>query len=146
MEKIKEFIEEAGWYENRKIDISYMIDDYIQHGFKEPNFCIQDFLIEYGNIKIEYKTKEEFWFDVTINPDVGLKFLDSEDSPLLEQIVGDKLLPIGSINSDNNGLLLSFSGKFHLLNDDGIYYLGDNFLEVCETIFLQKSILKLGGV
>jgi hypothetical protein len=145
MSKINECIEQAGWYENRRIDISYMIQDYIRHGFKEPNKLIQAFLMEYGNIKIEFRTDEGNWYDIRINPDVGFNFLESDDLVILEQIVDDHLLPIGSINSDHGGFLISFGGKFYLLGDEGIYHLGDNFLEVCETVFLQKPILKVGG-
>lgn len=144
--RAKDLLKQAGWYENRKIDISYMIQDYKRHGFKEPNKFIQDFLMEYGNIRLEFRTEQGFWYDIRINPDVGLKFLDSEDSIVLEQIVNDDLLPIGSINSDHGGFLVSFSGNFYLLGDEGICYLGDYFLEVCETVFLQKPILKLGGI
>lgn len=145
MREIKKCIEEAGWYPGREIDISYMVNNYIRYGFKEPNKLIQDFLMEYGNIRIEFRTEQGFRYDIRINPDVGLNFLDSEDSIILEQVIDDHLLPIGSINSDHGGLLVSFRGKFYLLGDEGIYYLGDDFLEVCETVFLQKPILKVGG-
>lgn len=144
MEKIKQCIEEAGWYENRKIDISYMIQEYKRHGFKEPNKFIQDFLMEYGDVRIEFINDSGLCYDVRINPDVGLEFIDSDDISVLEEIIGDSLLPIGSINSDHGGFLVSFSGKFYLLGDDGIYHLGDHFLEVCETVFLRKPIFKVG--
>lgn len=145
MQEIKKCIEEAGWYPGRKIDISYMNDQYVRLGFKEPNKLIQDFLMEYGNIRIEFRTNEGYFYDVRINTDVGLNYLDVYHLPMLEQIVNDNLLPIGSINSDHGGFLVSFSGKFYLLGDEGIYHLGDHFLEVCETVFLQQPILKVGG-
>lgn len=102
--------------------------------------------MEYGNIRIEFRTEQGGWSDIRINPDVGLNFLDSEDYIVLEKVINDDLLPIGSIHSDHGGFLVSFSGKFYLLGDEGIYDLGDNFLEVCETVFLQKPILKVGGI
>lgn len=145
MKEIVRLIEEAGWYENRKIDISYMVHEYLRIGFKEPNKLIQDFLMEYGNIRLEFRTDMGVLHDIRVNPDVGLEFLDVDDLPVLERIAGDHLLPIGSINSEHAGLLMSFSGNFYLFGYNGIYYLGDQFSEVCKTVFLQKEILKIGA-
>ena len=36
MNQIKNAIEEAGWYEDRRIDISWMIDEYVRVGFNKP--------------------------------------------------------------------------------------------------------------
>lgn len=145
MEKIRKSIEEAGWYESRKIDISYMIQDFLRHGFQEPNKLVQNFLAEYGNIRIEFRTNEGFCYDICINPNVGLQFLESEDSLILEKIAGDSLLPIGSVNSDHGGLLISFSGSFYLLPDKGLYYLGSDLLTTCESIFFRRPLIKLIG-
>jgi hypothetical protein len=138
-------LEQAGWYENRNIDISYMINEYNQLGFITPNEFIQSFLMEYGNLRIEFRNDNGSYSDIRINPEAGLQFMDSEDLPVLEKIVADNLLPIGSIHSDHFGLLVSFKGGFYLLGDDGIYQLGDDFLTVCETVFLKKPLIKIGG-
>ncbi|MDF3027594.1 MAG: immunity protein [Fluviicola sp.] len=145
MQNVRLYLEQAGWYENRNIDISCMISEYEQLGFRIPNNFIQSFLMEYGNLRIEFRNDNESYSDIRINPDAGFQFIDSEYLAVLEKIVADNLLPIGSIHSDHLGLLVSFKGKFYLLGDDGIYHLGDDFLNVCETVFLQKPLIKIGG-
>ncbi len=146
LNKIRNAIEEAGWYEGRKIDIAYMIDDYTRHGFTNPNELVQSFLSEYGNIRIEFKNETGFWSDIRINPEMGMGFLESEHVGELEKLIGEPVLPVGGIHTDLAGLLISFSGNFYLLGADGIYFLGSDLLTTCECVFLRKPLVKLAEI
>lgn len=146
MSRIRNAIEEAGWYEGRKIDISYMIDDYTRHGFNNLNELVQNFLSEYGNIRIEFKNDAGFWSDIRINPEIGMGLLESEHAGKLEKLIGEPVFPIGGIHTDLAGLLISFSGNFYLLEDDGISFLGSDLLTTCECVFLRKPIVKLAEI
>ncbi|WP_343748800.1 SUKH-3 domain-containing protein [Fluviicola sp.] len=140
------FLEEAGWYAHREIDIEYMIRDLKQLGFQTPNQLIADFLREFGNLRIAFKTPDGLYADICINTDVGVQYIDVEDLPILEQLVGEPLLPVGSVQEDLAGLLISFSGKCYMLADGEIYKLGDSFEEACETVYFQRPMMKIFSI
>jgi hypothetical protein len=56
-DKIITVLENAGWYEGRKIDIDYVIDDLSQRGLTIPNILVKKLFEEYWNIKLEYITR-----------------------------------------------------------------------------------------
>lgn len=143
--RMKYFLEQAGWYENREIDVIYMIDDFERLGYHLPNDLIKSILSEFGNLRIELKSAKGISFDLRINPEVGMEFVDAIDLSGVETLVGDLLLPIGSVSNDHGGLLISYSGKLYLMGDTGIYFLGNNFVESCENILADKPLLKVGG-
>lgn len=140
------FLQEAGWYAHREIDIEYMIRDLKQLGFQTPNQLIADFLREFGNLRIAFKLPDGLYTDIRINTDVGVQYLDVEDLPVLEQIAGELLLPVGSVQEDLAGLLISFSGKCYILADEGMYKLGDHFAEACETVYFQRPMVKIFSI
>lgn len=143
--KVKPFMEEAGWYENRRISIDYMLDDFKREGFKEPNELIKQLLAEFWNLKIERITSDGLCVDIRLNTDVGIERTDIDVISHLERIVGIDFLPVGTINGDHAILLLSFEGKFYLLSETGLFFLGNTIFEACRVVLFEEDLLKIAG-
>lgn len=143
--EIKLFLEEAGWYEGRLIDINYMLNDFRREGYKEPNSSMKELLSEFWNLKVERITSEGFCVNIRLNTDAGLENADIEIVSKLERLVGMDFLPVGTINDDHAVLLLSFESKFYLLADTGLFFLGDGFSKACKTVLFREELLKIAN-
>lgn len=145
MVEVKSFMEEAGWYKNRKINIDYMLDDFRRAGFKEPGELMKQLFAEFWNLKIERTTADGQYVSIRLNTDVGIERIDPDYLSQLERIVKFDFLPVGSVNDDLATLLLSFNARFYLLAESGLYYLGSTIFEACRTVLFEEDLLKIAG-
>ena len=139
---IHKLLEEAGWYEGRRIDISYMIEDLKARELTGPNPLINKLWEEYWNIKIEFITPTGMSGDITLNYENALGI----SNRLLQQyetLLGDNLVPSGSINEDSGALFVSYSGKFYLAANQNLYQIGIDFFNALDVIINEKDVLRL---
>ena len=128
--------EEFGWYPGRSIDIDYMLIDFARERYREPNSLIKNLLREFWNIRIEFQQPDGYNGDLRLNTDYGRQAFDEqEDIAVLEEIVGEKLLPVGSIQFENWTLLISFSGKCFSFAKPEFFFLGNDILDCASMLF-----------
>jgi hypothetical protein len=87
-------LEEAGWHEGRKIDISHMIEDLNARGLTLPNALINKLWEEYWNIKVEYITPSGVNGDITLNYENALG-ISNKLLHQYEALLGDNPCSIG---------------------------------------------------
>lgn len=139
---LKEILENAGWYFKRRIDISYMIEELREAGFETTNLHIHNFLKEFGNLNIEYKTPNEEFSNIKINIE-ALYQIDKRDVDKISIHLQDKLIPVGSIHEDSALLFTSNLGMFYMATEGKVYKIGSNFFDALSTIINQKNVLRI---
>jgi len=145
LKEIKPFLEEAGWYKGRRIEIDYMLSDFSREEYKEPNHLMKELFSEFWNIKVKRVTPEGFYQDIRLNTDEGMGSTSSDTMSQLERLVGIDFLPVGTINDDHAVLLLSFEAKFYLFADAGLFFLGDSISKACKKVLFREDLIKIAG-
>ncbi len=136
-------LEAAGWYEGRKIDVSYMIEEIDNTGYKTVSPYVFNFLQQFGNLLIEFQTPDNRTSAVRINVE-AVQELYVEESLKLSKFTNDEIIPIGYIHYEAAIILISSkSGNFYMLSDVGFFELGNTFIETLETVVYQKDLIRL---
>lgn len=135
-------LEKAGWYKDRKIDITENIKFLEEKGFEVFESAIK-FMEEFGELHLEI---EKVWPDGSIEVTkhntcikeiVGVsdssrfgldEYMDHDD-----KFIEEKVMPIG-ILSDEVTLYISESGKFY----KSFGWIGDNTWEALDNVICQK--------
>ncbi len=143
-----EILKKAGWYPNRKIDITELIELYEKRGF-EIFPAAKKFLEKYGLLDVYCPINPKYpeediikyhfsrYYLYTTNMISGLNGMLSRDyiSEYEEEYVEEKLVVVGSLNKHQD-LMISESGK--LFTEYGFY--GNNAEEFWDRI-LNHSIV-----
>jgi hypothetical protein len=139
-EEIINFLSEAGWFEGRKIDISYVKDDLQGELLTQPNSLIYQFLEEYGNLGINYTTKNGIFGYISTNPDRGIQLIDKPLLNKFERVAKEKLVPVGSAYFDAAIFLMSYTGKFYVGGARVLVFVGNTFFETLEIMINQAQL------
>jgi SUKH-3 immunity protein len=139
---VKEIAENAGWYEGRKIDVEYMLEDLKERGFTITNPHIVELLKEFWNLNLEFLTPSGRSSNIRLNIDAATDF-DRRDFVKLSEWLHDELIPVGSIHEECAILLLSHSEKFYMMEDSKFYKIGDSLFEALSTIINEKDVLRI---
>lgn len=140
---LKECLEEAGWYEGRKIEVGYMIEEISKIGYSTGGSYVNVFLQEFGNLLIEFNTPGKKTSNVKISSKAAQE-LYPEETSRLSDLANDQIIPVGYIQFETALLLISSqSGKFYMSTDGGFYKLGNDFMETLEIIVYQKDLIRI---
>jgi SUKH-3 immunity protein len=143
--EIRLILEDAGWYPGREIDIGYMIDEIRNEGLTIPNQVIQGLLKEFWNIELSYSKIDGTYGSIKLNTEVA-GYYSQLNIEKMEDIVGDKLVPVGVIGDNLADILVSYNGKFYMLGDSGFFLIGNNFEEALECIIYEKNVVRVGNM
>lgn len=115
----------SGWYEGRSIDIGE-----IEENLKQLGYIVfqkaEDFLKEFGDLVIEDTINEEIH-------NTNIRFTSYHAHGAFraeEEIVQEKLIPVGKVDSEHLILLISESGKVYCNTGK----LGENAIEAWENL------------
>lgn len=131
-EKSKEILEEAGWYEGRKIDIEKFEMICREENIELINSA-KRFLEEFGNLIINHEDGEPYHrFDRSL-------FY----SEVISQTIGEPAMSVGILDDEMFNLYISESGKVY--NDTG--YLGKDIYEawdlILDTVGSHEEYMKI---
>jgi len=126
-------LRDAGWYEGRKIDIKE-----IEENLKKLGYTIfpevKSFLREFGNLVIEDTINDE-------THNTSMRFTNNVNNgsfKLEENYAGEKLVPVGMIDSDNLMLFVSESGRVYI----SVGKLGENGKEAWENLINKGEVTR----
>ncbi|WP_063915660.1 SUKH-3 domain-containing protein [Paenibacillus elgii] len=118
-------LRDAGWYEGRRIDIKEIEDNLEELGYIVfPE--VKSFLAEFGNLEIEDTINDE-------THNTSIRFTNYDDNGSFkseEKYAGEKLVPVGMIDSGNLVLFVSESGRVYCSTGK----LGENAKEAWENL------------
>ena len=122
--KTKKLLEKAGWYEERKIDISETVTKLEKLGYDVFD-AARMFLEEYGelNIKLAYSDEGKIYYDnhSTEYEQLELSYRCHRN---YDEKAGEKTIPVCNLFRDEFKVCISESGKFFI--DQGLYALNSD--------------------
>jgi hypothetical protein len=142
-EKVKEILEDAGWYNGRQIEIDYLIEEIKGNDLTIPNEAIENFLKEFGNL--------EFNFVLLTGEPGNIKLVIDEVAPYIEprnliqwqNLAKENIVPVGTMFNDDAYLFISYSGKFYMANGNKFFLIGDDFFDCIDKVINQKNIIRI---
>lgn len=127
-------LEDAGWYKNRKIDISVFRSKYINIGMQMP-LNISHFLEEFGMLVIDAPDKR--YFDVHFNPlkAIGTNLhCDYFSECLREYGIAEMVYPIGVARGDNLLVLMTLDNTAYCFMDGCVLEVGTCVEEMLDCL------------
>ena len=127
MKKVSMFLEQAGFFEERNVDISAILHMYEVHGY-HLNDKQKQFIGKYAYLEIYYI--HPIWKQdmlLRLNPIEAQKGITMDVVEEYNNFLQDNLLIIGDIERENMTLFLSEKGFYFTGYDDCIINWGDNF-------------------
>ena len=141
--RVMEILDNSGWYEGRKIDVDYMLEDLEGRGFKITNPRIVDLLKEFWNLILEFETPtKDKVSNIRLNIDAGSDYL-KEEFKKLSELLQEDLIPVGSIHEESALLLVSNSEKFYMMGEGRFYQISTSFQEMLSVIINEKDVLRI---
>lgn len=140
-EKTKQIIEEAGWYEGRSIDIDYMLEELKNSGYI-VNPVIVGLLKEFWNLNLEFIAPDGRFNNIRLNVEAA-SYYSKKDLEKISAYLQEEIIPVGEIHEGAATLLVSASGKFYMISDNGFFKIGDNFPQALDVIINEKAILRI---
>lgn len=126
-------LRDAGWYEGRRIDIKEIEENLEKLGYTVfPE--VKSFLREFGNLVIEDTINDE-------THNTSIRFTNNVNNgsfKLEENYAGEKLVPVGMIDSDNLMLFVSESGRVYI----SVGKLGENGKEAWENLINKGKVTR----
>lgn len=130
-----EILEQAGWYEGRKIDISGIEENLKSIGYKLSEEA-REFLREFGKLTIIDNDKRMHSTDESFGD-----YFKHSKFKWVENYAGENMVLVGEIYDGNMLLFISDSGK--VCSETG--KLGDNGLEAFDRLLSGKGSLPWGS-
>lgn len=127
MEKVNILLEQAGYCEERNIDISAILNMYEECGYRY-NAKQKQFIEKYACLEIHYI--HPIWKQdmlLRLNPIEAQKEITMDVVEEYDEFLQDDLLIIGDIEKENMTLFLSEKGFYFTGYDDCLINWGDNF-------------------
>ncbi len=134
MKNTKEILCEAGYFEDRLVDITEIVNMYIENGYSFTDKQIE-FVSNYAYLEIDYNHPR--WDEdmiIKINPLEAQKVLSMDVVLEYNEFLNDELLIIGDIKKENMTIFLSKNGVFYGAFDDCIIKWGNSFEKVLENL------------
>ena len=138
-------LKEAGWNNDRKIDISEIKLKYKKMGLEMP-INISDFFEKFGFLKIDPSDKK--YFDVEFNPLRGIGPRQTAkyfEECLLDYGVYEKVFPVGKAREDNLYVLMTEKNTVYIFTDGCLCKAGSSVEEMLDCLvgecFLPEDIV-----
>ncbi len=132
-------LHQAGWFENREININEFRQALREEGFVMPNKAAQ-FLKVFGKLKIEQLCGDYFHFDVA-------EAVESVDPDWIKEDyskrAGEKLCIIGEAFNGYMTVCMSPQGRVYAGFDDTLVYAGASGNEAIETLSLGYELTEV---
>lgn len=128
-------LHQAGWSEERRIDISEYEKCLKAEGYPVPTVVV-DFLERFGGLRVVYphprvlQTNDEF----CINPIVAAAHIYPERVEDYSERVGAPLCVIGEAFSYHMTLVMNPDGQIYAGYDDTLIYVGNSGIDAIEAI------------
>ena len=144
MEKVDIFLERAGYFEERNVDISAILHMYEEYGY-HYNADQKRFIEKYAYLEIHYI--HPIWKQdmlLRLNPIEAQKTITMDVVEEYNEFLQDDLLIIGDIEKENMTLFLSEKGFYFAGYDDCIINWGDHFeIMINKLIAGEKGELQI---
>jgi hypothetical protein len=133
-------LREAGWYPNRRVDITKDLTALEQKGYSVFEVVIE-FLQEYSGLTVNFDhhgDPDEAWFS-------GSRACNLMAPPWVEDYsrrAGVRLLPVGAVFDEHLTLLIGADGSWYGGFDDIFGSRGANFFELIENIIKDEGFLE----
>ena len=127
MEKVNFLLEQAGYSEERNVDISVILHMYEEYGY-HYNDKQKQFIKKYAYIEIHYI--HPIWKQdmlLRLNPVEAQKAITMDVVEEYNEFLQDDLLIVGDIEKENMTLFLSEKGFYFTAYDDCLINWGENF-------------------
>src|SRR6187431_2528297 len=121
---IRNILETAGWYTERKFDIQNMIDELLQEGYVVENPKILEHFKEFWGLNLEFSMPDKTISNIKLNASVVFD-VDKDEIDRISEHLHEKLIPVGSIHQDTALLLLSETLKFYMILEGKGYEIGN---------------------
>ncbi|MDR2493102.1 MAG: SUKH-3 domain-containing protein [Coriobacteriales bacterium] len=137
----QEYLDDAGWGENRRVDTSAYLDRLQEEGYVVSPF-VEEFLARFGGLELLqplYNRENKFeklHFDPLRTCDIVFRD-EVEES---EHKAGESLVVVGMAYNEYFVLMLSESGKMYGAYDNFLALVGNTYEEVLDTMFLYKEM------
>ncbi|MBD2806990.1 SUKH-3 domain-containing protein [Xenorhabdus sp. ZM] len=142
--EIKETLFISGWRPNRSINIDYYLSVLEEKGYYVHRNT-KNFFRQLSGIRIEHEAYSDPT-DIDVSDFTPTKLVDWLD-PLwmeyYENIIGDRLCPIGIGFSEHIIFFLSESGRFYGGYDDCFYLIGNDIESALKNLFFEHDFTQL---
>ncbi|MEK4733279.1 SUKH-3 domain-containing protein [Paenibacillus sp. FSL L8-0641] len=133
-----DILKDAGWYPERKVDISSTINFLEKKGFEVFDPAKEAFE-HFGGL--EYSVPSDESDDFQIGPEFLREGIGRKHYSRYETIIGEELVVIGLAYDDNATMFMSKTGKVYGIMDD--YYIwkfGNNIYEAMDNLCESKEL------
>lgn len=132
----EEFLNQNGWYSNRKVEIT-QTKEYIKHEFGYIFDKYIAFMESFGGLK--FLLKDGYGTVIRI-PFICKCCIDVDIAQQYQELFTNSLLlPIGTMSGENNDLLIDENGVFYAVNGQFITIYGNDFLTILNDIYNNKK-------
>lgn len=151
-EEVKKALIEAGWFPNRKIDITRYEKTLLLAGYDIPKI-LKDFLVAFGGLYLkcphlveitpqllkqypmlrEKKSYKILHFNVI--EAIGDPIISMTKEEIFEPRVKENMIVFGEIWDGRYWLAMTPSGKVYARDADSILFLGNDYVEMLENEF-----------
>ncbi|OMF40993.1 SUKH-3 domain-containing protein [Paenibacillus peoriae] len=133
-----DILKDAGWYPERKVEISSTINFLEKKGFEVFDLAKEAFE-HFGGL--EYSVPSDESDDFHIGPEFLREGIERKHYSRYETIIGEELVVIGLAYDDNATMFMSKTGKVYGIMDD--YYIwkfGNNIYEAMNNLCESKEL------
>ncbi|ASR46424.1 hypothetical protein B4V02_06895 [Paenibacillus kribbensis] len=133
-----DILKDAGWYPERKVEISSTISFLEKKGFEVFDLAKEAFE-HFGGL--EYSVPSDESDDFQIGPEFLREGIERKHYSRYETIIGEKLVVIGLAYDDNATMFMSKTGKVYGIMDE--YYIwkfGNNIYEAINNLCESKEL------
>ena len=127
MGKVENLLKQAGYFEERSVDISEIMHMYEEYGYR-CSHKQKEFVQKYANLEIHYN--HPIWKEdmiLRLNPIEAQKVITMDIVEKYNEFLQDNLLIIGDIEEENLIVFLSEKGFYFTMYDDCIVNWGNDF-------------------
>lgn len=127
MGTVENLLKQAGYYEERSVDISEIMHMYEEYGYR-CSHKQKEFVQKYANLEIHYN--HPIWKEdmiLRLNPIEAQKVITMDIIEKYNEFLQDNLLIIGDIEEENLTVFLSEKGFYFTMYDDCVINWGNDF-------------------
>lgn len=130
-EKTYKILNEVGWYQNRKIDVSSTVLFLESKGFRVGS-VVKEALEQFGGLEYKFSDGEDFENFIIIPEEQIGDGVQKIHFKRYDTLMGEYLIVIGSVFRNNAIMFMSESGKVYGAYDD--YYIWEFGSDIYEAI------------
>lgn len=118
---IFEILSESAWYQGRKRDIDYVVDNLKHEQFTLPNESILKLIEEFIYVELNFKTPDGLFSNIRFNIEDAQSYVSLKMLRAYESVTKECLVPVATIHYDAGVLFMSHASKFYMIHEDGFF-------------------------